>query len=563
MGGLLVKEYLRQATSTAFLDKLIFAGTPQLGAPKAFKALTYGDNFDFQVAGLDILNQARVKAISQNMPAVYELLPSQQYFQDIGKYLFDYRTGVNHTGFSFASTSQFMKDSGRNASLVDRGAAFHQQIDGFEGLGDKVYNVAGCKRSTIGGIRLYNKGKFGLVVADGDGTVPLGSANSVANVARHYFLATDHTGLIKDQNGIDVIKNILNDTPDEVVSGVSQDIGSCTDHNAFTYLFGTHSPVVLHVYDSQGRHTGPDVNGDIELGIPGSDYETIEDNNFVFVPGNDTYRAVLDATASGTADFDISSYTGTTVDSKVNYLQIPLASGQTSAELSFSGIQNNLDLKLDSNGDGTVDSTLVPSTTVTGDSAADIEPSQIVITSPGAKEYLRSEILPMTVGVTDSGSGVKSWSKQFDDRVIPAATLSVDLFFEKLGSHVFKVSAYDNAGNPSERTVVFTLGASIDSTISDVNRAASLKWITQKGFEKQLLADLSAAIKIEKVIEFLKDKNSTKPGVLKRIERLEKRLDKVLGKEFLKALETHYKKGKINVQAYTLLTEDINWLLNH
>ncbi len=39
---------------------------------------------------------------------------------------------------------------------------------------------------------------------------------------------------------------------------------------------------------NSGRHTGPLPNGDIELGIPGSTYQTIGDNDFVLLPASDT-----------------------------------------------------------------------------------------------------------------------------------------------------------------------------------------------------------------------------------------------------------------------------------
>ena len=73
MGGLIVKRYLTKYGPDS-VDQFIDIATPHLGAPKAFKILMYGDD---TITGV---NQNTIKNISQNMPAVYQLLPSQAYF---------------------------------------------------------------------------------------------------------------------------------------------------------------------------------------------------------------------------------------------------------------------------------------------------------------------------------------------------------------------------------------------------------------------------------------------------------------------------------------------------
>jgi len=59
-----------------------------------------------------------------------------------------------------------------------------------------------------------------------------------------------------------------------------------------------------------------------------------------------------------------------------------------------------------------------------------------------------------------------------------------------------------------------------------------------------------------------KEKLPGKPKIVKKIEKLEKKIDKVLAKAFLNELEAQHGKH-INAQAYNLLKEDINWLLNN
>ncbi|MBI5734176.1 MAG: hypothetical protein HY973_04535 [Candidatus Kerfeldbacteria bacterium] len=68
--------------------------------------------------------------------------------------------------------------------------------------------------------------------------------------------------------------------------------------------------------------------------------------------------------------------------------------------------------------------------------------------------------------------------------------------------------------------------------------------------------------KLEKRIEYIEEKLPGKPKVIKRIERIEKKIDKVLVKLLLRDIERQ--KGKhINQRAYDLIKEDINWLLNN
>jgi len=83
MGGLLVKKYLKEFGEES-VNRFIDIATPHFGAPKAFKALMFGDDMGFNLFGLK-LNKNTVKDITQNMPAVYQLLPSRKYFDVMDK----------------------------------------------------------------------------------------------------------------------------------------------------------------------------------------------------------------------------------------------------------------------------------------------------------------------------------------------------------------------------------------------------------------------------------------------------------------------------------------------
>jgi hypothetical protein len=83
---------------------------------------------------------------------------------------------------------------------------------------------------------------------------------------------------------IPFIENLLSNS-NSLPSGISTNHSACGSDPVI--VLGTHSPVVLQVYDSQNRHTGPNVAGDIDIQIPGSFYETISKNSFILVPASD------------------------------------------------------------------------------------------------------------------------------------------------------------------------------------------------------------------------------------------------------------------------------------
>jgi len=111
MGGLFVKKYLSEISDTSFINKLIIAGSPQAGSPKAIEILHYGSNLDFTWGPLEFLNPDAVKRITQNMPGVYELLPSRRYVMANGGYVEDFRSGGPMSALTYDATKEFMTEN--------------------------------------------------------------------------------------------------------------------------------------------------------------------------------------------------------------------------------------------------------------------------------------------------------------------------------------------------------------------------------------------------------------------------------------------------------------------
>ena len=102
------------------------------------------------------------------------------------------------------------------------------------------------------------------------------------------------------------------------------------------------------------------------------------------------------------------------------------------------------------------------------------------------------------------------------------------------------ITANDEAGNTTVKQIDFNSVATIQSTLSDLDRIYSLGW-TNGAVKNSLKTLLSTALT-----------NSSQGN----------KLTSVLGTAFLKQLEKEYNKGNVNKRAYDLIKEDILWLLN-
>jgi len=369
MGGLLVKKYLSSLADTGFVDKLILVGVPELGAPQAFKVLNYGDD-----EGIPILNNAEVKRISQNMPSVYELLPSRQYTQLLGGYVQDLRKGART--LTYDETTALMTGSpndSRNKSMFPLAENFHRQLDPFPVHAGDIYNIVGCLNPTPAVFQVGDEGSLDMLRSNGDGTVPVVSAMGIPNARNNYFVLNnetgiDHMGLVSDVRPLALMTSIVAGTAStsSLPQGISSLVGDCSIPrlqitNETTIEFSTHSPVALHVYDAKGKHTGPLANGEVDIGIPGSTYETIGENTFITVPGGGNYKVVDQGLSPGSFTMKVKGYKGSVIDHEMDYPNVSLRSSSTVATLNFSGFAGVMDLKLDKNGDGIVDSVIQPS----------------------------------------------------------------------------------------------------------------------------------------------------------------------------------------------------------
>jgi pimeloyl-ACP methyl ester carboxylesterase len=325
-GGLIVKKYVEDFPDH-HIRKAVMVGVPNLGAPKALKVLLQGDNF-----GVHGLEDSEMKQIAQNLPVVYDLLPSAKYIVTKNGYV---RVEDTAPDFHFSAhdlsvdeMKQFIVDDhGLNATAYEQAQALHKIS--FDNLdlrdeGIDVYNIAGCKKGTIGTIvEQRDHEQVGILYSygaphftPGDGTVPLESATNLPLDAskKYYALKSDHSTMLSQDGIRQTIADIITGAQLSAKGGLTQDIGQCKlKGNAISI----YSPVSIEVTDQSGGRLGLLADGSIENTLPNADMEILGDHTFVYLPeeGMGTYSITLAGTDTGSATIQIDSIDG---DSVVN-----------------------------------------------------------------------------------------------------------------------------------------------------------------------------------------------------------------------------------------------------
>lgn len=202
MGGLVVRYYLNNLERNSNkVRRLIFAGTPQHGAPKAFKALVWGDpDYPFRF----FFNRTTAKKLAETFPSVYQLLPTRKFFA-LYRYIIDIEGPRMGGGDPNVALTETYYENGtilriNNKWLVKSAMEFHDSMGPNLNFSGATLIIAGYGQKTIG--YFWCKGMLSQCqdegYTDGDGTVPLGSAIELtSNGPLSKFCApVDHSGVM-------------------------------------------------------------------------------------------------------------------------------------------------------------------------------------------------------------------------------------------------------------------------------------------------------------------------------------------------------------------------------
>jgi len=390
MGGLVARNYISDAAKAQNVRKLFTLGTPHLGSVKSLKTLMYGDCLTLEFGSFCLsINPSEAKDVIQNMISGYELAPSQEYFnfyngQD-NSHIGPYKTESG--ALNYNQIKSLLTNLNFNTSLFNPSETFHTLDDSLSNTnGVDVTVVAGSGKNTLGqiieekrisllGIPYVHKDILNI---NGDGTVPLLSASLIdyskglvlLGDAEVFYTNQEHGNLVSFGPALNLVKSILNNDsqpPDGV---------SVQPYHFNGTGVSVHSPVNIHVYDSEERHTGPTSNGDFEANIPGSSYDTLDDAKFVFLPDNGVYNIRFDATGQGSFDFKIRKFNNDVNTSAILYNDIPLTATTKAETILDTSLTQPPTLQIDQDGNGIADKNIDPTLILNGDAVYDVTPPE-------------------------------------------------------------------------------------------------------------------------------------------------------------------------------------------
>lgn len=322
LGGLIAKKYIIENENPK-INKLVYVGVPNLGLPTAAETLLAGNDF-----GIIGLNPKEMKKISQNMPAAYDLLPSELYFTKRDGYLRLRPFGENGANFQllkYGETMVHIGAFGGNYRAVSNADILHStEFDLFdaETKGVKAYNIVGCKSGTFYGLLDYQDDSliYGNYFRDrkyinGDDTVPFESADSIpVDDNKSFYLPLANHGRMPSQDGArQMIASIIagGEVPPQIISHIALQ-GNPDLCRLDGDIIEIHSPVEITITDKAGNIVlGPDGQGNIHYDIPGANFEIDGGRKYVYLPSEYKNRYNINLKGSGAGTF-------TLVDKKID-----------------------------------------------------------------------------------------------------------------------------------------------------------------------------------------------------------------------------------------------------
>ncbi|MFA6393446.1 MAG: Ig-like domain-containing protein [Patescibacteria group bacterium] len=569
MGGLIARSYIQGGDYQEDINQVIFLGTPHLGAPESY--LRYGgayfqgyfgavQKYLFQIEAatqgyLDLTDYIRAKVLSAE-----QLLPAYNYLKDkqpdnlwqLRPYPLNYPQNIFLENLNSQENIDLLKQRANITNIIsDLGQTstlnYLRVVPDLDLSDNKWQN--GYPENLESGLGSFERG-------NGDGTVPLMSANSLNGVEIIETNSADHENL-PTVTQKEIINALTGQTPEnyfnsKIVSTIKKWL-----------FFRVYSPVDFAITAPDGKIVGKDFNGDTEVNeIPDAFYSGFGgEAEFILIPNPEDgeYEVKVQGVQNGGEYTVAGSFINN--DEEV--------SAQFTGTISASQVQ---EFKLDY-------------TEESEDPIGELEPEDdiapvIAISAPTENaEYLRSEKMNIEFTTTDDFSGIATTTIILDGTEI--ATTTIDLFYSKTGEHVLEITAKDRAGNIGSSTVKFKITATPDSVISDIKRLYDSGWITDRTTSKILIRE------IEDIKWYLKRLDQAKGHILKSIERikagkqpeklkvkliqryneeiarLEKENSKKLNMVFdriERSLQKYLKRNLINQGAYDIIKDDVNYL---
>src|SRR3989344_5322604 len=485
MGGLVARNYISATPSASKVNKLIEMGVPHLGTVLGLKAILYGEaiSYNFYSLKIPIIASSEVKDISFNSAGMHTLIPSNFYFnlyndskQQKPQPFFDDRDIDKNNiigNLNYLQQKDLIKNLKSNMTAYDIAEQYHTNLDSLlvQTNGVKLYEIVGSGPKTLGQIRetWWIEWPFKLIprrdeiFITGDGTVPLYSASLKSDTLDYsggapiYYVNQKHEDL-PSSNGtaMQTVKALLADDtlPTEVKSEkIVSDGKQISIEDA-----------EIDLYDSSNNHTGLDANGNIEINIPDTIYDSIESSKHVYIgksAGKVKVKIKPTHKASSTKKRTITlrHYTQDKISKTNLYVDLPLPDTTTT--------DFDLDPAIDTPptiiAQGTSYS---PPSEVVGDNSTDQIPPITTYTLNGSTNtinYSDSVIVNLT-STDDSGSGVLKTEYTLDNGQT-VQTYNAPLTITTPGTYTLQFSSTDKVNNQETPiSITFIIKSSTAST---------------------------------------------------------------------------------------------------
>lgn len=233
MGGIVAKTFIKLFDESR-VKKLVFIGTPHLGAPEVLTVMLTGKLFEW----LNFFaSNYYFRLLGRNLPSCYQLIPTRSYFDlslnngfsngvEVYSECFQLLDG---TYLAYDELIDYLRDyespaeEDLNDFLLDNSEIFKEDIDTVDFGSVQVFNIVGHNYLTIGLNRETEiiPGSGIIVIEDvrnlnGDYTVPLRSAELINGEIfenTYYVGDTIHSGIPSSPHTLEILLGVFSDPP--------------------------------------------------------------------------------------------------------------------------------------------------------------------------------------------------------------------------------------------------------------------------------------------------------------------------------------------------------------
>jgi pimeloyl-ACP methyl ester carboxylesterase len=532
MGGLVTRSYAQSGLYDGDIDQIVFLGTPHKGAPLVYPMWEAGKSsndtsdkitrlyLQYLAAKEGYLDLRRY--IKERVFSLEQLLPIYSYIQnDLGIlkiYPLEYPRNI------FLENLDLSKERLGVFNIKNFFSANLYSTINF------IIVASTTEEWEHGKPLNFDLSEDWAKFGGGDGAVPiessyLGIGQGVTSTASHRLLPNSEKANVF---------NFLNLKDPEIVVNTSLPV-----RWILSFVF---SPVDVMLVSPDGKRIGTDpITGEVLNEIPGAFYSgSASDMEYFAVPDpqDGEYKVISKGTGSG-GEYKIST---TYID------DLKSASGDIIGT-AVSGIVEDHKLILEKD-----------STDPIQTEEPDILPPVISIISPEPRDYTRLENILIQATSTDLGSGVETLQAFLNDVEMLNGT-TTSLLFSSLGTSTVSVISKDRAGNQASTTLAFRVISTPDSLIGAIKKFGVMGLIYKTQTVDWLVQRIEKMIVLEKKIKEVEEKIGNK-NIKKKIERIEKRINKVLARLLIGELK-HFKNGRMDERVYEVIRQDLEWFINN